>query len=128
MTHALERTSPKGPGQKFIGTCTKCGLTGLTFADMNKECQNPANMTPGEALVLAVTGGATVDERVPVTDSLITALWGIIDDIDTASDVAKDDDAIYRKTVEHLQAKRWATGITTDGYGIFYPAVKVPAS
>lgn len=54
--HALERTSPKGQGQKFVGYCTKCGKTGLTFADMDEECANPAGRTEGQALVDAVRG------------------------------------------------------------------------
>jgi len=43
-------------------------------------------------------------------------LWDILDDIDTASDMAKENDAWYRKRVEALQKKRWDTTITTDGY------------
>ena len=43
-------------------------------------------------------------------------LWDILDDIDTASDMAKENDAWYRKRVEALQKKRWDTMITTDGY------------
>ena len=42
-------------------------------------------------------------------------LWQIIDDIDTASDMAKDNDVWYRQRVQHLQQKRWQLGITTDG-------------
>ena len=43
-------------------------------------------------------------------------LWDILDDIDTASDMAKENDAWYRTRVEALQKKRWDTTITTDGY------------
>ena len=46
----------------------------------------------------------------------LEALWDILDDIDTASDMAKENDAWYRKRVEALQKKRWDTMITTDGY------------
>lgn len=35
------------------------------------------------------------------------ALWAIIDDIDTASDRCKSDDAAYRRLVERLQRKRF---------------------
>jgi len=49
---------------------------------------------------------------------VIEFLWKIIDDIDTASDMAKGDDEWYRKRVEHLQSKRWHSGITTDGYDL----------
>ena len=46
----------------------------------------------------------------------LETLWDILDDIDTASDMAKENDAWYRKRVEALQKKRWDTTITTDGY------------
>ena len=46
----------------------------------------------------------------------LETLWDILDDIDTASDMAKENDAWYRKRVEALQKKRWDTMITTDGY------------
>ena len=46
----------------------------------------------------------------------LETLWDILDDIDTAADMAKENDAWYRKRVEALQKKRWDTMITTDGY------------
>ena len=46
----------------------------------------------------------------------LETLWDILDDIDTASDMAKENDAWYRRRVEALQKKRWDTMITTDGY------------
>ena len=49
---------------------------------------------------------------------IIEYLWMIIDDIDTASDMAKYNDVAYRKMVEKLQNKRWKTGITSDGYAL----------
>ena len=51
---------------------------------------------------------------------VIEILWNIIDDIDTMSDMAKNDDVGYRKQVEKIQYKRWETGITTDGYELNY--------
>jgi hypothetical protein len=53
-THAIYRTSPKGPGQKFVGTCSKCGLTGLTFSDMNRPCENVRGTTQEEDLIEAI--------------------------------------------------------------------------
>jgi len=53
-THAIKRTSPKGPGQDFIGTCIRCGRTGLRSADALKECDNPSGMTNEEALIKMV--------------------------------------------------------------------------
>ncbi len=36
-------------------------------------------------------------------------LWKIIDDIDTADDIAKDNEKIYRGLVRIEQNKRWET-------------------
>lgn len=57
---------------------------------------------------------------------IIEYLWDIIDDIDSAGDMAKSDDKFYRKMVERLQAKRWETKITSDGYELDLSDMKVP--
>jgi len=49
----------------------------------------------------------------------VNKLWRIIDDIDSASDMAKDNDKWYRARVGDLQSQRWRLGITTDGYGLY---------
>lgn len=54
LFHAIERTSPTGPGQKFVGTCSLCSKTGLTFADMNEPCENVRGLTQDEALIEAI--------------------------------------------------------------------------
>lgn len=48
----------------------------------------------------------------------IKFLWKLLDDIDTASDIAKGNDALYRKLVEARQKKRHER-ITSDGYSLF---------
>lgn len=57
VTHSIERTSPKGPGQKFIGTCVLCGTPNLTMADALKECPNQRGLTQEQAVVEAIKGG-----------------------------------------------------------------------
>jgi hypothetical protein len=52
--HALERSNAKG--QPFVGYCTKCGKTGLTFADMREPCANPAGETAEDAVINAIMG------------------------------------------------------------------------
>lgn len=59
---------------------------------------------------------------------VIKYLWQIIDDIDTASDIAKGNNVAYRGMVERLQKKRWNTGITTDGYELDLSKMKVPTN
>ena len=45
-------------------------------------------------------------------------LWGLLDDIDTVSDMVKSNDVAYRKLVEKLQCKRFEV-VTSDGYDLF---------
>lgn len=58
ITHSIERTSPKGPGQKFIGVCFLCGTSGLTASDALKECPNQRGLTQDDALIEAIKGPA----------------------------------------------------------------------
>lgn len=54
--HAIERTSPKGPGQKFIGTCLRCGKTNLPASAALLECPNDKGLTNDAALIAAIEG------------------------------------------------------------------------
>ena len=52
-------------------------------------------------------------------------LWSLLDDIDTASDIAKADDKLYRAMVEAMQNRRHER-VTSDGYSLFMvPNVKL---
>lgn len=46
-------------------------------------------------------------------------LFQLLDDIDTASDMAKDDDVAYRKMVQNIQKKRFDVA-TIDGYKVTF--------
>jgi hypothetical protein len=46
-------------------------------------------------------------------------LWGLLDDIDTAGDIAKSDDKTYRDIVERLQRRRFEVG-STDGHTVTF--------
>ena len=54
VTHALRRTNSKGPGAKFIGTCCQCGTENLPIEATGWPCENIANLTQDEALLIAV--------------------------------------------------------------------------
>ncbi len=56
--HSLRRTSPKGPGQKFVGICVLCGKPDLTFANMDEECENVRGVSQDQALIEAIKGTA----------------------------------------------------------------------
>lgn len=57
--HAVNRTSPKGPGKPFIGTCALCGKTGLSASAALEECENVRGLTQDEALIEAILGEDT---------------------------------------------------------------------
>ena len=46
-------------------------------------------------------------------------LFALLDDIDTASDVAKSDDARYRQMVEKIQRQRFEVA-STDGHAVTF--------
>ena len=54
---------------------------------------------------LAGVGAATSPEREEA--KRLVALWMLLDDIDTASDMAKSDNVAYREAVERIQRKRF---------------------
>lgn len=54
MKHSIERTSPKGKGQPFIGVCVLCGEQNLSITDATKDCPNVRGLSQSEALVEAV--------------------------------------------------------------------------
>ena len=52
-------------------------------------------------------------------------LYGLLDDIDTATDMAKSNDKLYRSVVEKIQAKKAAVVAECDGYTVtFKPLTK----
>ena len=55
--HVVERTSPKGPGSPFIGTCRLCGASNLPASAALLKCDNPRGLSKEESLVEAITGG-----------------------------------------------------------------------
>ena len=57
---------------------------------------------------------------------VIKYLWGLLDDIDTISDIAKGNESMYRRMVEYTQKKRWDTGIKTDGLELDFSEMRVP--
>lgn len=60
--HALNRTSPKGPGQKFIGTCFRCGTPNLPGEAINWDCPNTRGLTNEQAIVEAIEGDPDDDD------------------------------------------------------------------
>jgi hypothetical protein len=46
-------------------------------------------------------------------------LWKLLDDIDTASDIANGDPDVYRHLVQNIQRKRFEVG-DTDGHTVVF--------
>ena len=57
MKHALSRTSPKGPGQEFIGTCRLCGTPNLAARAVLEDCPNQRGLTKSTVLLEAIKAG-----------------------------------------------------------------------
>lgn len=84
----------------------------------NTEVKAAMKVNAGPAMV-ETDGLLSECEDLNYLRHLAASLWNIIDDIDTADDIAKDNDDFYRRRVHHLQQKRWGLGIVTDGYELF---------
>lgn len=56
MKHHVERTSPKGPGMPFIGTCRLCGMTGLKASAALEDCENVRGLSAEEAFIETIKG------------------------------------------------------------------------
>jgi hypothetical protein len=57
MKHHVERTSPKGPGMPFIGTCRLCGKPNLPASAALEDCENVRGLSTEEAMVEVIMGG-----------------------------------------------------------------------
>ena len=53
-------------------------------------------------------------------------LYQLLDDIDTATDMAKHDDVLYRRLVEAIQKKKAAVVETCDGYTVTFKPLPKP--
>jgi hypothetical protein len=56
VKHSIRRTSPKGRGQEFIGTCVLCGTPNLPAKACFEECPNQRGLSEDDALIEAIKG------------------------------------------------------------------------
>ena len=88
-----------------------------TAADAILEVTGPAPIALPEDMIHGLIGESEDYEFLRQT---VIALWSIIDDIDTYSDMAKGDNVLFREWVERKQKERWTkTGVVTDGIDIY---------
>jgi hypothetical protein len=80
MKHSLERTSPKGPGQKFTGTCGLCGTPNLPWKAVFEDCPNPRGLTEDESLIEAIEGPEAVRPQPSIEGGAWPALTNAADD------------------------------------------------
>ena len=64
---------------------------------------------------------AKLEVRIKQLEAAATGLWNLLDEIDTISDLAKDNNEFYRKLVEKVQRRRFQFG-KTDGYDVVFRA------
>jgi len=58
----------------------------------------------------------TLSKRNAQLEAVAQELWMLLDNIDTADDMAKFDNELYRKIAQRNQARRWELGVKCDGY------------
>jgi hypothetical protein len=51
-------------------------------------------------------------------------LWNLLDDIDTAEDIAKDDDKLFRQLARKAYKRRLLYAESEDGYGLTFKLLK----
>jgi hypothetical protein len=68
-------------------------------------------------------GNSFQDIEAAEMEKVAQFLFGLLDDIDTVSDIAKGDNALYREIVERIQRKRFEVG-STDGYTVTFSPVE----
>lgn len=69
------------------------------------------------------TENATLNAALEMREDIAQFLFARLDDIDTASDVAKLDDVAYRRIVERIIRRRFEVA-STDGYTVTWLAGK----
>ena len=74
---------------------------------------------PGPPIDLSGCVKLSECEDVEFLRKAVAFLWGVLDDIDSLNDMAKNDDKLYRQASALFQSYRWRTGIVTDGYGLY---------
>lgn len=64
MKHHVERTSPKGPGMAFIGTCRLCGKPNLPASAALEDCENVRGLSVEQAFIETITGSASAGDKI----------------------------------------------------------------
>lgn len=107
------KTTPQAqPEYIHEGRGLNCGWCGQRFSETEhgKFCVNiKCTKSPVYKPDVGVQGDASDAEF----------LWGLLDDIDTASDMAKGDDKAYRQIVERIQKRRFEIS-NSDGYAVTF--------
>lgn len=117
----ISRVGFSGTLESYINYCFECGSLDTppinAFLDILRQTGSHI-MVDGRKWPFV--------SREAELEGVVKFLWGIIDDIDTISDVAKSNDVAYRNMVEKKQKTRWDCGITTDGYELDLSNINLP--
>jgi hypothetical protein len=96
MKHHVERTSPKGPGMPFIGTCRLCGMTGLKASAALEDCENVRGLSSEGALIETISPPERITYPDPTPEMLdgnplFDAIWNAI----KGWDISRHNDGMY---------------------------------
>lgn len=107
----------KGLALMFARKSTKEGkLDTDQTAALRKEFPSPPPPRPARTTFFTPTGNPRMTHK-----EMAEFLFGLLDDIDTVSDMVKGNDKAYRDAVEKLQARRYECGISSDGHNLIFP-------
>lgn len=95
-----------------VGAPCDCGIPFRTWLNIEDYGDQRADA----GMVAAQLHITELEEERDRLKECLEYLWGIIDDIDTYGDMAKENDKLFRSLTERRQKDRWTTGITSDGY------------
>jgi hypothetical protein len=79
---------------------------GLTDVKLINRNLHPDDIVYGEKRIVEILKAFEALVRADEREKTLR-LWMLLDDVDTADDIAKADDAIYRSLCRQAHAKRW---------------------
>lgn len=80
----------------------------------------------GTAREIARTALASQSQQTEKGEAIAQYLYQLLDDIDTAGDIAKENDKAYREIVERIQSKKSKVVESCDGYTVVFKLPPAP--
>ncbi len=89
------------------------------MSDNHDDAAGDPTQGPPERPLMTSNAGPLGIEKRPMEswEEAARFFYSLLDDIDTADDIAKSNDDFYRKRVRHIHNRRFEVA-TTDGYSV----------